>query len=871
MSVPKEYVLALVAEATTDSPPRGYVSEGLYATAVALNTDQNKKLIVLSSDIMGPTWFSDTTQTFNAEVTTGSGPATKEKYREAVASGRILALDEMMSRVIDPTWRLTEAAAEEMTDFGFLKQTPVLNLLNGFENMMDNVFRSAADLVASSSSSSSAKSELGSNHKRSSWIVDTGILLKDGSDNTSTADVAVGRARRVVALFCYTLIDILKWKEVISERVMLRGLSPFKSMPPDAPYSQLIALIEERGRKFIEGLTEEDSGGDLTTLIPSVTAVLASAVAAAEDGFLPRISGTFYESILGYEIMSLLSTLIAAEYNSLISRIAEKRASVTSRLEKYVADASLGISSENITEAEKRWIKKEQERRGGLEAWKRAAENSFKTHKFLGSAIDIEPAFSTSNNSDAALKALHREVNREMKRYAVQNPVEVLESKVVSARQPLFSNFSVMRVRPSDSAARFSMYVLWNTLFLATGGLTSATAVVDGIRSRLLVNFFLKDLHALFSCTRCEYGFVMKTFETFSIWEKEKISPGEGRRVLQKYLGAALSALRQDSKSASSSPNGVNNCVGGLIHEILAFANDDDQTLAAGLAVTGKNRLKKMDSVVRSLHTKDKQAYAEEGAEYVLVSKGFTALAFYLLYASVATSPKLPRKTTSSLDRAVILLLARWGNLRFPTLNLWHNENDERSSSLLAYAAFWALRNAVRARRNVDDPTNTTFVPGRPLTLLEALPSMRNRDAILSNSYILSGNINTQKLMWKALEELETESEVWSAGSNENVRKARHDMKFNALRRSELVKEPAGVVPTTSSYSVSTVLFPPQRRKKFEGQSKAVTPVDDKGKKQATHPLAAVGQISLSVDDLKRFSKETYAMLPSFPLTPFDI
>ena len=263
--------------------------------------------------------------------------------------------------------------------------------------------------------------------------------------------------------------------------------------------------------------------------------------------------------------------------------------------------------------------------------------------------------------------------------------------------------------------------------------------------------------------------------------------------------------------------------------------------------------------------------YAVEGAKYVLVSKGFTALAFYLLYASVATSPDLPISPPSGLERAVVLLLARWSSLRFPTHNLWRDKNDERSSSLLAYAAFWALRNAVHARRNVDDSTNTTFIPGRPLTLLEALQSSKNLEAILKNNYVSPANITAQKLMWKAMEELENESEVWSAGSKENVRRARQDMNFNALRRSELVKEPAGFVPTTSSYTVSSFLFPSQKREMLERQSLGATPSAEKGKKLATHPLTTIGQISLSFDDLKNFSKQTYTKLPAFPLTPFDI
>nr|AKS10622.1 wsv327-like protein [Metopaulias depressus WSSV-like virus] len=811
-------VLALVAESKRDAVAREYVSEGLYATARVLNSDQDNAPRVLSSDILGLTWFSKNQQQFTAGISTGRGPVTKRSFDQAVIDGDILSLDEMMSRVIDPSWRLSERAAEELTDFGFLKQAPILNLLNGFEYMMYNVFRSAADLVVSSSS--------GPPNKRPTCLVDSSMLLKNES---STADVAVGRARRVVALFSYTLIDILKWKKAVSERLQNRGLPPFPSIPLHAPYDHLIQLITERGTKFIEGLIEEDVCAD--TLVPSVTAVLAAAVASAEDGFFPRISGTFYESILGYKIMSMLSVLISAEYGALISRIKRVGNTVHGHLERYVLDPEIEIPSERVTEEEKRWIRVERERRDGLKDWEREVETAFKQHEYLGAAIDLEP---TAYNDDVAIKALHREVTRTMKEHSITSPAAAVARVCsISIRQPLFSNFSIMRVRSRDSAARFSMYAIWNTLFLATGGLTSSIAETNSVRSRLLLNFFLKDLHALFSCTRCEYGFMLKTLDTFSMWEEEKSNDGEGDEELRKVLAAALQSL-----TATMGPqNNTTKTVGQLVHDILAYINPGDELNTAALAVTGKMRIQKLDNDVRELYTSDRREYAVQGSSYVSVSKGFAALAFYLLYSSAATAPRLPTNAATLLDRAVILLLGRWGSLRFPTHNLWRGGiNDKTSFPLLAFASIWALRNAVRARRYVDDPSNITFVPGRPLTILEELSSVKNLTAVLNNNYILSENIDSQKLVWKAIEELETESEVWASDSNKNVRRARRDMDFSSVKRSELVKEPAGLVPTTTSYTVSNVLFP--RKRKILSHLGEV----DKNK---SHLPATVGHISL--------------------------
>ena len=686
MTAHKECIFALLAESKRDVAAREYVSEGLYTTAVILNSDHVNVPIVLSSNILDRTKIPG--------ISIGQGPATKRSFDQAVIDDDILSLDEMASRVVSPSCRLSERAAEGLTDFGFLKHAPILNLLNGFEYMMNNVLRSAADLVVYPQ------------NKRPACLVDS-VLLRNES---STADLAVRRARRVMALFSYALIDILKWKKVMSKRMRDRGLPPFPSMPHHAPYDYLIQLITERGTEFIGELTEED-------VKPSTTAVFAVAVALAEDGVFPRISGTFYESILGYKIMSMLSVLISAEYGTLISRITRVNSAVQSNLDK-------------------------------------------RQHDYLGVAVDLEPTTPDKDVDVVIKEALHREVVKTMKEYSLTSPAAAI-AKMCSIRQPFFSNFSITRVRPGKSAVRFSMYVMWNTLFLATGGLTSSIAKTNSARSHLLLSFFLKDLHALFDCTRCEYGFMIKTLDTFLMWEKEKSNAGEGDKELRKVLAAALQSLTMKIVDPQTKT------VGQLVHNILAYINPGDDLNAATLAVTGKLRIRKLDGDVRELYTSNHEEYTAQGSKYVAVSKGFAALTFYLLYSSAATAPRLLNTAvtlSSKLDKAVILMLARWGNLRFPTRNMWQGGiNDENSSPLLAFASIWALRNGVRARRYVHDPSNTTFVPGRPLTLLEALFSVRNLTAILNNNYVVSENIDSQKLVWKAIEELETESEIWAS------------------------------------------------------------------------------------------------------------
>lgn len=839
-----EYVLALVAESKKDVGQRSYVSEGIYAVADALNDDQNTVPRVVSTDILGPTWFEKEEQEFSPGIMTGPGPVTREGYEAGVAAGAIMSLEAMQSRVIDPSWRLTEKAAEVMTDFGFLKQAPILNLLNGFEYMMDNTFRAAAEFVRDA--------ELPEKH-RPSWLVDVGFLLKE--DQVSIGDVAVARARRIVAIFCYTLIDILKWKRAMTRRVADLNYKPFPSMPYGAPYSSLIAKISDRGKRFVEGTLEEE-GVTSTPLgkryvVPSVTTVLASVIAAG--GFSPRIRGSFYEAILGYEIMTELSCLISAEYGALLSRITGQGGPLHGHLEMYVLDPDMEIPSHQVSENEKVWITKERERRSKLDEWQIRAENALKSHEYLGAAIDMEPFLNKDQTTmnETAVKALHREVRH--------NPEEESVLRVCS-RQPFFSNFSVMRVRPVDSSVNLSMHVMWNTLFLATGGLTRATASENGfcVRSRLLLHFFLKDLHALFNCSRCEYGYLVKILDTFSLWENEKMNEGEGQNELIRVLSAALSTLTGQKTTTTTT-------VGNLVFQILDYPSNNKSLInnnnTAALTLSGKMRLTKEDREMKELFTTNQTAYALEARKYIGASKGFAALAFYCLYASAASSPRLVEKMSSSslgLDEAVISLLSRWGNEKFPILP---KKGEEASSSpLLAFAGVWALRNAVRARRNVHDATNSSFIPGHPLTLLEALPVPKSISALLSNKYVQPKSIDSENLVWEAIAEMETESEVWlSSGSRKRARRRQTNI-MTLLQRAELVKEPAGVIPVTSSV---TVLFPKRNA--------VITQQDNNNKKKrVVHPLATLGKISLSIDDLKSFTKETYAKIPSFPITTFD-
>nr|BDT63530.1 MAG: wsv327-like protein [Pasiphaea japonica whispovirus] len=819
MNTPIDYVLALVAETKNDISPREYVSEGIYATVQASG---NGVPMVISSDILGPTWFPSISPKLNGNQNykINNSTATPTKVEAAILSGDILSLDEMRTKIIHPSWKLSNFAAKLMCDFTFLKQTPVLNLLNAFEYIMDNVFKAAANLVSSKT-----------NQVDPVWLVDAEILIKNKGRGATVADVAIGRTRRVVSLFLgYTLTDILRWKKVVSARSVEKKMAQFESMPSHIPYDKIIKLLQKRIKKFNEGYLENN----FTThgyspaenfIIPSVLTVLANLISSVREGMYPKIVGTFYEAILGYDVMSLFAPVISAEYVALLMRMrGAPTPPNTVQLDKYVNNPCLNVPIGTVTESDKQWIQKERN------VVKSNAELAFRNHDFLSKGIVgiIGP-----RRSNVALRALEKETHI--------NTAQEFENYIIRNRQVMFSNFSLMRIGGED-ASRLAMYAFWNVLFLSTGGLTHSSNS-NGVKCRLLAQVYLKDLHALFSCPRCETGFLVKSLDTFSILDAEKVNRGEGEKQLVENLQMCVLALDPNATPQTK--------VGHLIVQVFTLPTPFNVSKDGygKLGLSGKIRQQKQDKEVRKLYKLNKQQYSFEAAKFIKVSKGFASLAFYLLYASVATS-ETTWSNRDEIDPSVYLLISRWGDVRFPTTNLWGNDNNDKTSSpFLAFAAFWALRNSVRARRQVNDPTNTNFIPGRPLPLISALSLTVNLIKILKNNYCDADKINSQKLMWRALEEMQFESEIWAASKKQVTTK---EIKNRAIAK--LVLEPSGFIPN----------FDPRNNQQIIATFDTGTDEDNERKNNNntnTNKSATVlpgGRIAPSLTNLINFNEQTY-------------
>ena len=854
----------MAAETKTDASPRDYVSEGLFMTCTALDRGETLVRRAVSTDILGPSWFTEDEREFSAGLYTAPSSISCARYRNAVRENEILTLQQMRDKTVDPSWRLSEKAAGLLSDTGFLKHTPILNILNGFEILMDNILRAAAEMAHESSFGDTGPTSL---EKRASFKVDASLILTRG--NVSMADLALGRARRTVAVLSYALIDVLNWKWAVSSQLSNSGVAAFATMPPNAPYRELVRAISERAARFIKGLDATPyvvGENGKRYVVPSISTVLTAMVASSEDGFTPRVSGAFYESLYGYEIMTQLYALVAVEAKEVLTRAS--KSPEDDALEKYVvADPAVDIPSTSVTEEEKTWIAKERERRNAREDWQAAAEEAV-ARMYPG--IDIRPVLTSAKDNlvTTAVSSFHREIKRDLDVRGYDTPISEAVERVCSPlnRQYFFSNYSVMRARPGNSAARFSMHVMWNVLFLATGGVTSsAAASANGVRSRLLLQFFLKDLHSLFNCVKCEMGFVTKILDTFTILEIERESQGVGESYLKRVLGEALKSLTGNGDTVA-----VDLSVGATIESILSsgIMSTSDITTASG-----KVRQELEDNEIRRLGQRDPVAFAKECSLFVDVSKGFAALAFYCLYAAAASTPPIAGDVSrlQSLDAAVVLLISRWGRLSFPSCAV--PVSKPQNGALVAFAGVWALRNAVRARRNVADDGGVRRgvymvgggeIPGRPMSLAEALPS--KVAAVVANEFMKKEFIDKGKLWQLAISEMQSESEVWISAGRKPEYRAIPGIGLGEIKRAELLTEPSGVIPTTSSDQVSKVLLPPassESRTARNGQR-------DTPENTPYHPLSVVGEISLSLNELRSITKETFSKLPYLPITALD-
>ncbi|KAK3884977.1 hypothetical protein Pcinc_010820 [Petrolisthes cinctipes] len=229
----------------------------------------------------------------------------------------------------------------------------------------------------------------------------------------------------------------------------------------------------------------------------------------------------------------------------------------------------------------------------------------------------------------------------------------------------------------------------------------------------ILVNVITKDMHALLVCPRCYEGFVTKHKDTCKLVEYTKQGLARLRMDLQDVMYAFT---LKDSEETDENE---------LFKSVLLYNN-------AGLNIS------QTDEIINKMFTSAKKAYAIRA---ISALRGFAAIGIYSLLSSVKLD-NLPASDIQGVD-----LLNRWSlsedvlyAISFGGGGGGPSTVKDRDMATTAFIGLWALRNAVRLRRDVHDRTNYTdsSLPSSPMTLSSALlqTSRFNNERFLNLPYV---------------------------------------------------------------------------------------------------------------------------------------
>lgn len=778
------------------NPSDGYVSEGLISLPVYLAPNTT---VVCSSDVLGPSWFP-------------SGKAAKVSLRDEENLKKKLSSVDIRSplindnAVLSPRWVLSEHACKILTDFRNIRQRPVLTILNAFELAMRSVIVSANELSAPGSSRNK---------------IDAALMAEN---QASKQELVVGRVRRCVALMCYTLIETLLWKE----RMAPKGEKGFDSTPVDVNYKELAFTIKQKCDAFLRG-DEVTVASDGLHALPSVTTFVAMVAAGAFFGkslLLPRMVGAFYEAILGVETMSCLGRVISAEYRNLQKAVEDANRKglllPKHRLEKMVEEEEGG--REPIKdEDEMRWVRLERHRRNRI----RTADMKA-MERLVPKGVNFLPTLNANRDGldTGALDDLYSALEAKGFLLTSSPPTSEAVERVFFGRQVSHANFDV------SYNPYFSFYILWNWMFLATGALFNTPS--NPTTRNLLVNVIVKDMHAILLCPRCYEGFVVKNEETCRLAQQTRMESSRLNTDLRDIMYAFTG--REDGSGEEEN---------ALFKEIILFDN-------------GRLRLAESEDMINRMTESEKKKYAFRA---ITASKGFAAIGLYSLLYSV----KLQDLAESDIE--VVQLLNRWvlDGLILYTIDFKGNGSSSatpaalsgRDRATIAFIGLWSLRNAVRLRRDVNDPTNyvASSLPSSPMTLSSALlqTSRFKNYSFLNQPYVT----NFKEEFVNTVDKFK--GEISCAKRNKKREADAGYYKFGKrLTR-------ARTVELLGSYKLSDMLKD-QPSSGGNGGNRSSSSYN-----YNKNPSIAKGEIALPLETNKDSSKKTYSNLEVFPLTPYDI
>nr|BDV49814.1 MAG: wsv327-like protein [Penaeus semisulcatus pemonivirus] len=806
-----------------------YISEGLFSAIEAMRdeaADQQQGTTtsawVLATDILGPTWFS---KVGDGHLPSGIAPQllthialTPARCRSsALFTARMWkdlpnAVDQMSSQILSPRWRLSSFGLEALCDPTAYHLAPILNTLNAFEMMMTSIFFAAAEVSNQPAAGLTPA------------IAMDQYLDANNPASTLGIGLALARAERIVCLFCGTLASIVAWKRRVHQRSGGRILPSITHSPEEGLEENILdraaSFVNPRGsEEVIEGYSSPFLQATLMNnrgyAVPSIKLTLVTVLLSKR--FLPAFEGSFYETILGTRVLSHLAPLMSAEYGYLLAR-------ADALAVKRMVDDSQTLPP--ICQIEK-------QRRNRLSEIERRAEAAIpKGVSIIDPYRDSDPSGRKKSVDTRGVDDFHREVRRVMDsrpNLSVEEAVKtIFGSPQTHGRQLVFSNFA------GTGLPSVSLYCLWNFMALATGGRvtirpdkTIPYPVVGRLCRRLLAQCLLIDFHAILRCSKCSAGIVAKTNDAFGF--VDTLRHGQDAEIRAKTNRAFGHKART--------------VIDGFRSMLQLRWADPPYT-----AENGRVQLAAVDYKTELLLKDNPTLYTDLQLTSSQQSKGYALFAVYALLASAlvleeghGTVSARHKHSTKWADTVMTVLG------RSPSINNEHRPSeqekelrktyptpiDDKDNDLLCFAAVWALRNAVRMRRNVQNKINPGF-PGAPLPLINALDG--NEDSL-------------QRILDHPALRPEFERH------NHRI-----SIVFSAFEHLITAREG----DTAHGWTVSAAL-------RKLGQSREGHNSDVKGYANHTHPFADRGELYWSADRLQQLSKDDLSILNAFPLTEYDL
>lgn len=746
-------------------------SEGL-AELLARRSASSESVVVVSSDIIGPTWFHEA---FDVELTEGLKKAPALPLQEAIDIALNVSIPS--SKWLDPRWGLSEHACRILTDIGFVRQAPVLNILNGFEIAMRSIVAGA---------------------RKTNSNIDNVLMTEN---QVSRQELVVSRVRRCVALMCYSLIDTFVWKN----NIVSAGGAP--GVHSGVDYRGLASLVKRRCDAFLKG-EEVTSSGDSALMSLTTFISLLSSGSLSGSGTKIILKGTFYEVILGGYNESLQS-VVAAEYNNLLEATdeAEKKKFFAGmeqgRLEKMVNGI---VDERGVSEDEKKWVRLEQSRR------RHRSDGMLTAEKSVPIAVSIRPTLIKRDKGEVAFDTGSLE-----SLYEATSNGTIPFATLTSTRKILHANFDV------SYNPYFSFYALWNWMFLSTGALYNSNS--NPMTKNLLVSVLTKDMHAILLCPRCHEGFVTKNEETCRLLE---------------YTKEGLSRLKMDLKDVLYTMT-LNDVSGGL---------SENELFKRILTHEDRRNVVQLDNALKNMTESSKKVYAVRG---IGASRGMAAIGLYSLLSSV----KLKDLHVNDVEQ--VQLLNRWSLSEHVSYLLSNEEIDsavsDRARSTKAFIGLWALRNAVRLRRDVTDPTNheALITPSSPVPLSSVL---KQKSRFCSETFIDAPYVADFKNQFVKVLSM-FKDDLICAKRGEKRKNSSDYYKSGERLEANRTVEPIGTYKLRDRMKAVSLEL-------VDGTNNITTSTPD-------NPSVVIGEVALPKETLDGLSKKTYSNLEIFPITVYDI